>query len=470
MRGNILIDSLEENGATPKRGVYSWLHGILENNKPKTTIAALDGVRAIACLSVVMFHIGLNVHIWDTATLGHNAISIIMAGDAGVSLFFVLSGFLLFLPYIKSLLFDGDWPSLRTFYLRRALRIMPGYYLSLLLMIIIWHPEYLQADHLKRLFLFLIFFMDSSKSTFQQINGPFWTLAVEWQFYLLLPLLAFAMRPIVQRGSLQRRVWMLVLCLVGLASWGMLSRYAGLYLVAHTSTTWFVPRQVLNVALIFLYGASQPGLHGKFLEDFALGMLAAFCYMMVRNTAVEGKWNCMLRRLSPWLWGFGLLWLFEMALWEAGRAAPHPGGRFNTFLFGMGYDVFHEIGLSLGFAACVVAILFGSIGLKRIFEWTPLRWVGLISYSMYMWHLPLIYAFIAVVTPYVQTWRPWMTFSLYWLWVLVAVIPFSFLFFALVERPWMRVSDNLRQKNQKKVHSNISLAPPVDVPLLSSKK
>src|SRR5438552_2388399 len=95
---NILIDSLQPSVPVPKRGIHrvsAWLHAVLENNKPKTTIAALDGVRAIACLAVVMFHIGGKVHIWDTRFLGHNAISIIMAGDGGVALFFVLSGFLL---------------------------------------------------------------------------------------------------------------------------------------------------------------------------------------------------------------------------------------------------------------------------------------------------------------------------------------------------------------------------------------
>lgn len=418
----------------------------------KSMIAPLDGVRAIACLSVVMFHISLKAHVWNLSFLGHNAISIIMAGDAGVTLFFVLSGFLLFLPYVKSLLFDGQWPGLRIFYLRRALRIIPGYYISLFLMILIWHPEYLQVNHLKQLLLFLLFFMDSSKSTFQQINGPFWTLAVEWQFYLLLPWLALAMRFVVQRGNTTRRAWMLVACLCILVCWGLFSRYAGLYLTTHTAATWLVPRQVVDIVLFFLYGVGGPGLHGKFLEDFALGMFAAFCYTMTRREETKELWTRTLQRLSPWLWGSGLSWLFLMALWEASLSAPHIGG-FMTFLYGVSYDVSHEFGLSLGFAACVLAILFGNAGLRRMFSWTPLRWVGLISYSMYMWHLPLIQTFMDGIAPYTQHWKLTYLYGIDWLWVLVAVIPFSFLFFVLVERPWMKVSDKLRQRSVKKQYT-----------------
>ena len=461
-----MIQSIEKNSSSLRnfyRRIVVWLTATLENPGSKSMIAPLDGVRAIACLSVVMFHISLKAHVWDLHFLGHNAVSIIMAGDAGVSLFFVLSGFLLFLPYVKSLLFDGPWPSLKMFYLRRILRIIPGYYLSLFLMILIWHPEYLQVDHLKQLALFLLFFMDSSKSTFQQINGPFWTLAVEWQFYLLLPWLALAMRFVVQRGSMgsmgngTRRVWMLIACLVTLACWGVASRYAGLYLTTHTTATWLVPRQVVNVALFFLYGSGGPGTHGKFLEDFALGMFAAFCYTMARHgdmNGIAGAWTRMLQRLSPWLWGSGLVWLFLMALWESSLSAPHVGG-LMTYLYGMTYDVFHEIGLSLGFASCVLAILFGSAGLRRMFSWTPLRWVGLISYSMYMWHLPLIQTFMDGVAPYTQHWKLVYSYSLDWLWVLVTVIPFSFLFFALVEKPWMRISDNLRQKSKKTLYKGV---------------
>src|SRR5690348_16875167 len=95
--------------------IQEWITHLLEINKQKNTIAVLDGVRAIACLSVITFHVSGDAHIWEMPGLGRLAVAIAMAGDSGVTLFFVLSGFLLFLPYAKSLLSGGEWPAMRQF-------------------------------------------------------------------------------------------------------------------------------------------------------------------------------------------------------------------------------------------------------------------------------------------------------------------------------------------------------------------
>src|SRR5581483_9804580 len=176
-----------------------------------------------------------------------------------------------------ALLFDREWPSARTFYLRRAFRILPGYYVSLALLILLEHREYLQPDHLKDLALFLTFFMDTTPTTFQKINGPFWTLAIEAQFYMLLPLLALGFSWIVRRGTVRRRLVTLGLCLMGMIIWGVSSRYWGPYLTAHPEAV-PVPRPILNVALFFLYGFA-----GKYLEDFAIGMLVSTCYVLLQK-------------------------------------------------------------------------------------------------------------------------------------------------------------------------------------------
>src|SRR5205814_7113610 len=110
----------------------------LEGSQPKKQIPVLDGARAIACLSVLVYHISIRSGksgIWGPVHTIHDipgmfaffVSSFAYYGESGVILFFLLSSFLLFLPYAKALLFEAPWPSLRRFYLRRIFRILPGY-------------------------------------------------------------------------------------------------------------------------------------------------------------------------------------------------------------------------------------------------------------------------------------------------------------------------------------------------------
>jgi peptidoglycan/LPS O-acetylase OafA/YrhL len=373
-----------------------------------------------------------------------------MTGSAGVTLFFVLSGFLLFLPYAKALVFEeSPWPGTRQFYLRRVLRIFPGYYTSLFLIVLLTQSQYLQPAHWKELGLFLTFLMDSTPLTYQRLNGPYWTLAVEWQFYMLLPLLALSISWLARRHSFQQRLWIVPLCLLALMTWGALSRYWGGYLVAHPSVTFFVPRQVLNVVLFFLYGTS-----GKYLEDFAVGMLISFCYVLSQQDSPQHPLTQGIRRYTWWLWAAGLLWLLFVSLWHLNRWFPGtvPSLTSVSSLYGW----LGELSLSLGFGLCITAILFGPIELKRLFEWSPLRWLGIISYSLYIWHLPLLIPFTVHIHGLIQSWHPLVAYSLYWLYAAFIVVPFSYLFYRVIERPWIRLGDKLREKKLHQLSSPFS--------------
>src|SRR5215467_12026260 len=116
-----------------------------ENTGKKSNILVLDGVRGVAVLMVIIFHVNrvTGDNLWDPRT-NPLASSISTAGGTGVTLFFVLSGFLLFMPFAKALLNKTRWPLARVFYMRRALRIIPAYYFSLFVIILFSHPEYLQ--------------------------------------------------------------------------------------------------------------------------------------------------------------------------------------------------------------------------------------------------------------------------------------------------------------------------------------
>ncbi len=406
--------------------------------RQKNTIPVLDGVRAVACLSVISYHIHYFLaRDYDlNAILGKFATAIGLAGWSGVTLFFVLSGFLLFQPFAQALLFEKPWPSMRTFYIRRALRILPGYYVALLVLIALTQPAYLQPDHWKETLLFLTFFMDSTPATYQQINGPFWTLAVEWQFYLLLPLLALGFSRVVNRGtSSRRRWWLLIGCLLVMIAWEVGTRFIGQYYTLHPTETLLVPRSLLNIILMLAYGTS-----GKYLEDFAVGMLISTCYVLAQH-AVDGQTiRLYLTRYSPWLWRAGMLWLCLMMTWYL-----FPFLSILYPLFGSG-NWMVELGYALGFGLCVTALLFGPAGLKGWFELKPLCWIGTISYSLYIWHLPLLLLFRGMIESYIKGWSFMAVYSLQGLCVLLLIIPFSFIFYCLIEHPGIQIAHKRRQR------------------------
>ena len=164
------------------RNVHSWFAQQLNDQKSMGTIAALDGVRALAFLLVFELHIN-HAGVWGD---GNNPFisAFFSVGRTGVSLFFVLSGFLLFLPYTQALLFEKNWPRPKIYYVRRILRIFPAYFFSLFILVMFTKPYFIQPHNWSQLVPFLTFTMGYYNSS-GLINGPYWSLAVEFQYYLI---------------------------------------------------------------------------------------------------------------------------------------------------------------------------------------------------------------------------------------------------------------------------------------------
>jgi peptidoglycan/LPS O-acetylase OafA/YrhL len=441
------------------QSVFNWLKMIFEEQKhasQKNTIAVLDGVRALAIVFVISYHVitmsPLGSWNWQAQPL---AMAIATAGGSGVTLFFVLSGFLLFMPYAKALLTDSRWPLARIFYVRRALRIMPGYYLSLFILIILTQPDYFQPAHWANLGLFLSFFMDSSRLTFRLLNGPYWTLAVEWQFYMLLPLLMLGVLLLVRRVPLKNRLRAVTFCLGGIIICGLFVRFWGYYFEGNQDATFLVPRPALNVVLFFTFG-----IVGKYTEDFAVGMLASLCYIYAQSLPPGHRFVRILQRLSLWFWGVGIVILVFYAMWHF--QSMEPAWPFLNALMPVS-DWLSEMLLAWGYGLCVMGILFGPPVLQRPFTWLPLRWIGLISYSLYIWHLPLLVFFRAQVLPLWPGLNYFLAYSLYWVWVVVAIIPFCVLYYAFIERPGIKLGDRLRKQIEQRYRAKLS-APVTESP------
>jgi len=389
------------------RGFLSWLKPL--SNGPGE-IRALDGVRALAALSIVVFHTFLLLQL-EYKPWSHAIAEAWYYLSTGVQLFFVLSGFLLFLPYARAMLTGRPLPSAGRFYQRRALRILPAYWVCLAFMIWLSSGDYhtfLPWNIPSHILLIHDFFPRYNRA----LDGPFWTLAVEWQFYLLLPLLAWGLARIVGKSrSLLRLIGGLLALIVGALTLHALD----LYLMGTLPTNGFRADHTVTKYVIILTMGSQ----GKFLEVFAVGMICSALYV----ATVEGKLLAprVTRRLA-WL----LLLLAGGVIWFA---SLHTN--FSDVLYSPGVHwgwqaVGYPLLVGVGYGALVLAVVWGNAVIRWPFSVYPLRFIGLISFSLYLWHLPILHGQL-----------PYMATSPVWLRMLVILLV-SYLSYQLVERPFLR--------------------------------
>jgi peptidoglycan/LPS O-acetylase OafA/YrhL len=162
-------------------------------------IESLDGMRGIAALLVVGFHVSVFASALDPAGEHPEVLDQPLVrgwltwGFIGVDFFFVLSAFLLSQPFLAR---KQDAAGLRAYAGKRLLRVLPPYYASIL---VVWllvgrtgHPWFAIDWH--QLWTHLLFVHTFYPDAALSVSAVYWTLAIELQFYLLLPLVALAFR------------------------------------------------------------------------------------------------------------------------------------------------------------------------------------------------------------------------------------------------------------------------------------
>jgi peptidoglycan/LPS O-acetylase OafA/YrhL len=399
----------------------AWLRALLPLDNGPAEIRALDGLRAIAALMIVAFHLMLTNHVeyqaWSQAT---NSFWYVLS--TGVQLFFTLSGFLLFRPYAVAMLKGGPLPSTVRFYQKRALRILPAYWVALAILVFYnWQiakdPIWLNA------LTHATFIHDVFPRYNRDLNGPFWTLAVEAQFYLALPWIAGATAWITGHtrfGAPARRPLSarhLLAGLLGMIVVALIIRWVGFQVMGALPASAPIPSGA--TATFFWLGLALIGMQGKYLEVFLTGAIAATLYV-----ATVELGNARRERLRPVALGLALAGLAVMVpcayYWQVGTTLYTPGAHW-------GVDVLlYPLATGVAYSAILLGAVWGGPLLRAPLEFGPLRFAGHISYSIYIWHLPVLHASLPFLIPFPLAARV--------VWVFVI----AYLSYQLVERPFLQ--------------------------------
>jgi peptidoglycan/LPS O-acetylase OafA/YrhL len=312
----------------------------------------LDSVRAIAALSVLVFHASF----WSNITLtGSWAAPFLSRLDVGVAIFFVLSGFLLYRPFVRSHLNGTPAPRAVAYGWRRALRILPAYWLALtVIAIVIPKPDTFEAGHAVVYYGFGQIYGDLVFGGISQA----WTLCVEVTFYALLPLWALAMRRLP--GTVRSELW-------------------GLAALAGVGIAW---------TLVAVLGASDPD-HANtsrmlvwlpaYLDHFALGMALA-----VLTVAEPPRALAAIGR-RPWA-----AWLVAGAAFVVVSVGIglSPENRLDAPM-----SAAQALGRHWLYALVAVGVLLPAVvgpqregAVRGVLGGRWLLYLGVISYGIYLWH------------------------------------------------------------------------------------
>jgi peptidoglycan/LPS O-acetylase OafA/YrhL len=316
-----------------------------------------DSMRAIAALSVLLFHSAFvaRVSMSDSFVRPYTAHL-----DVGVTVFFLISGFLLYRPFVRARLYGGESPHVGAYAWRRFLRVAPAYWVALTA-IAIWFG-FSEVFRLGGEPLYYAFGQVYSGHKAAWGIPQAWTLCVEVTFYALLPLWAFAMRRMSVRWEL------IALALMWVAS------------LAYK--VWALSKRGPDSLVGAPYLQTLP----NFLDQFSIGMALAVLTAEWERAGRAPRVVEVLRRHDwlPWVVAAVAFWVVSTQIGLTGKFDQQT----SRSMFLGRHELYTLVGVGVLLPAIFAIPGRGVAG--RVLSTRVLGYLGLISYAMYLYHLAVI--------------------------------------------------------------------------------
>ena len=364
----------------------------------------VDGLRAVAALMVLIGHTTFLSGINGRGQLGQ----VVSRFDMGVALFFIISGFLLYRPFVSARLHGRPAPGVLRYARRRALRIIPAYWLALTVLAL-WPG--LRGDVFGHIPVYYGFLQNLRVEWIQGGINTVWSLCDEMQFYLVLPFFALGAARLLRGrpAAVQVRAELLGLALLGAAS--LTLRMWAFNDIRLDTVSW-------TIAGTFLW--------------FALGMALAVLSARYHHAPQRPKVLALIDRRPLLPWAVALVLLAIVSHIGLPTTAPQVYTASDWFWEHLLYGL---IAVAIALPA-TLAIVSPRALPHRVLGWGPVAWLGLVSYGLFLWHHPLSEKFVGV-----QDWTEHGSFFVYTFAVFAVALCCATASYYLVERPILKYKD-----------------------------
>lgn len=328
-------------------------------------VVGADGLRAIACLLVVWHHTAQKLNPEGQSPLIATLHFLGMRGEVGVSLFFVLSGCLLSVPFWSAFVEKREFPSIKRYAANRAARIAPAFWFNLIICSLLGFWLFGLELNWQKISSAFLFVNSYNYKTFfpAELNGPLWSIGLEVSCYVLLPLVLFLLYKLARSTALA---------------------IAGLVAV-------IVSLQLLNPGFIQLFMTDddqkgwQFGLDGgaklwlpywnigSFFTQFLLGSLAALVIVHLKNKEVRASRFFDLGAIAAMFSAIALVIIrLNPGAPDSQTQQPYVSPYFALLM------------------AATLVCLSRSKFMASLLDNRLFSWVAKLSFGIYLWHVVVI--------------------------------------------------------------------------------